>query len=503
MEALCDLVSIINSRFDLERMASDALDGILSFMKADAGVIYKVDETGIVLPVTFRNLSRRACDDLSQQPVKVGECLCGKIAGSGSEIVIRDKASADHRASRKSIQEEGMEFYAGLPIMSAGRAVGVLCVITHEQYDLDSIGLPVLRQITGPLGIAMENSMLMNKIRNDSETLRHENIRLRNMVGPGAPGVIGQSPVMAEVHKLIQQVAGTDAPALITGESGSGKELAANAIHNLSGRKHGPFIALNCGALSESLLESELFGHEKGSFTDAYSSHRGYLEQADGGTLFLDEVHLLTHKAQIKLLRALQEKMVYKMGSEKPVPTKFRLIAASNRPLEDALREGTFREDLYYRLNVVQIEIPPLRQRVEDIPALVCHFAKRFAKNLKKPVNSVSPKTMDLLQKHSWPGNVRELQNAMERAVIVSSGGVIKPTDLSPNIRKSTPKGKQDANSHHPMRLEELEARHITRVLEVTRGDKRQAARILGIHPTTLWRKLRKMQQEVLLSAIN
>lgn len=499
LEALYHLISLIRRKTNLEEMASHGLMEVLSFMRADAGVFYKIDSAGLVLPVAFTNLSERTCQDLTGNPVKVGECLCGKIAGSGDEIIIKENASFDYRVSRESVQQEGMEFYAGLPVMSGDRVVGVICVITHEKYDIDPVSLAVLRQLTAPLGIAMENAQFIAKISSERESLKIENQRLRKIVDGGfhIDDIIGSSHAIRSVFRLIHLVAKTPSSVLVTGESGSGKELIAQSIHKLSDRKGRPFIAINCGALADSILESELFGHEKGSFTDARSTRKGLLEQADGGTLFLDEVHLLSQSAQIKLLRAVQEKEVMRVGSEKPVSTDFRIIAASNIPLDQAVDDGAFRRDLYYRLNVVQIEMPPLRARVEDIPALACHFAKQFATIVSKQIDRISPETTDILQRYAWPGNVRELQNAMERAVVVSSDKTIKPEDLHPSLIS----GAKQKSCYGSLSLEMVELLHIQRVLSMVNGEKRKAAKLLGIHPTTLWRKLSKSQPSTMHNA--
>ena len=370
--------------------------------------------------------------------------------------------------------------------------MAVLCALTHAPYTLDPIALPVLRQLATPLAVAMENSQLIAELGRERDSLESENLRLRRMVNgaAGVEGMIGHSAPLNALFVLIRQAAPTPAPVLLIGESGVGKELAAQSLHNLSQRRHGPFVAINCGALADSVLESEVFGHERGSFTGAEYARRGYLEQADGGTLFLDEVSLLSTRAQIKLLRAIQEKTIYRLGSEKPRKVDFRIIAAANVPLEQAVANGSFRKDLYYRLNVVKIEIPPLRARIEDIPPLALHFAQRFARQLGKPLERITPDAMDLLSRYPWPGNVRELQNTIERAAVVCSGGAIRLDDIT--------LAASDAFSPHrgadDLRLDSIEMAHIERVLTLVNGHREKAARLLGIHPSTLWRKLCKTQ---------
>ncbi|MDH4184674.1 MAG: sigma-54-dependent Fis family transcriptional regulator [Nitrospinota bacterium] len=496
LEALYRLVCAINSRRDLATMATNALEGIISFMRVDAGIIYTIDKKEQVVAVANQNISAEVCRDLATRPVKVGECLCGAIASSQEEIVILSNASADRRITRDSVRQEGMEFYAGFPLISAGKTVGVLCVISHEKYRLDPAGLPVLRQITSPLAIAMENATLMGRLENEKETLEKENIHLRQLatLPRSANPLIGSSQAMNLVYKIIQQAAMAPSCALIYGESGTGKELAAQTIHALGPRKKGPFIAINCGAIAESVIESELFGHEKGAFTGAESMRRGYLEQAHAGTLFLDEIHLLSPGAQVKVLRAVQEKVIFRLGGEKPVKIDFRILASSNIPLEDCVRDGSFRKDLFYRLNVIRLNMPPLRERKEDIPALAWHFAKTFAGAMETSISRIDPNAAEALASYDWPGNVRELQNAMERALVFSSGPTVTLKDIQPFFKTQAllyPAATVGT-------LEKLETEEILKAMSAANGNKREAARLLGIHPTTLWRKLGKLQSKSL-----
>ncbi len=304
--------------------------------------------------------------------------------------------------------------------------------------------------------------------------------------------IIGKSKEIMSVLSMVSKVAGTDSTILISGESGTGKELIARAIHISSRRKNRTFIAINCGAIPESLQESELFGHVRGAFTSAIRDKRGLVEEANGGTLFLDEVGEMSPSAQVKLLRFLQDGEIRRVGENEPIFADVRVLAATNKVLEKAVEEGKFREDLYYRLNVIPIEIPPLRKRRDDIVLLVNHFLAKYNANAKKKVDSFSPEALALLTGYYWPGNVRELENAVERAVILATRNVIMPDDLPPSIhtgRKSEALPVESGAGEKT--LDELEKDHILQTLEKHNWNQKKASDSLGISTTTLWRKLK------------
>lgn len=315
---------------------------------------------------------------------------------------------------------------------------------------------------------------------------KQEVLRLRENLQEVFPQteLIGQSPGMKRVFEMIETVAPTDATVLITGESGTGKEIVARAIHAHSPRRFMPMVVIHCGALTETLLESELFGHEKGSFTGAQYRKKGKFETADGGTVFLDEVADITLKTQTDLLRVLQEKEIVRVGSSQSVHVDFRCVAATNKRLEQLVKEGTFRPDLYYRLNVFAIDIPALRERREDIPLLANHFLVKYATAMNRPVPRIAAKALDLLLSYQWPGNVRELENAIERAMVISREPEIQPTDF--------PFQMNPAESAAGRTLEDIEKVHISRVLEETKWNLSRTARILDIDRTTLYNKLRR-----------
>jgi DNA-binding NtrC family response regulator len=321
--------------------------------------------------------------------------------------------------------------------------------------------------------------------------LEKENILLRKELEKkyGFDEIIGKSKEMEEVFELIRTIADSEAVVMIRGESGTGKELIARAIHANSKRKYGPLVALSCGALPDSLLESELFGYEKGAFTGANYSRKGRIEMANGGSLFLDEIGDISPKTQVDLLRVLQDRIIYRLGSTKPVNVDIRVISATHRNLEEAIREGAFREDLYYRLNVVTINVPPLRDKKEDIPLLANHFLHKFVLANSKKVEGISGEAMEILIRYNWPGNIRELENVIERAVVICKNNEIVPDDLSEVIKKSS-------NDTIPRTLDESEKQHVTRILNENSWNIKKSAEELGIDRATLYNKIKKYEIE-------
>jgi len=338
-----------------------------------------------------------------------------------------------------------------------------------------------------------ERAELMIEKLMEHRRLREENIALHQKLEERYrfENIIAKSPPMQQVIEVIKVVAKSNATVLITGETGTGKELAARAVHSQSYRRDRPFVAVSCAALPESLLESELFGHEKGSFTGAYARKQGKFEAADGGTLFLDEIGEMSANIQVHLLRVLEEKEFNRVGGNEPIKVDVRVISATNRDVKEAIARGKFREDLYYRLNVVNIELPPLRERTEDIPLLAEYFLKGFALENQKKIAGFSPEATDFLLKHDWPGNVRELENAIERAVILTQNSVIEVSDLSQ--QELAPAGSTSPAKN----LKQVEKKHIQDVLAETRGNYTEAARILGISRMTLYNKTKAYRLDV------
>ncbi|MCU0580653.1 MAG: sigma-54 dependent transcriptional regulator [Desulfobacterota bacterium] len=339
-----------------------------------------------------------------------------------------------------------------------------------KPFDPEEVGL-LIKKILEHKDLIMENLVLRQKLE--------EKYEFEDLIGKSAP--------MQQVFELIRQVAPTQATVLITGESGTGKELVAKAIHAISPRRFEPFIPLSCGALPDTLLESELFGYEKGAFTGAQHTKKGRFEMADGGTLFLDEIGEISLKTQIDLLRVLQEKSFRRLGGTDLIKVDVRIISATNRNLPEAMAQGLFRSDLYYRLNVVNVLLPPLRERREDIPLLAKHFLRRYAIEINKKVERLSPAALEQLMAYPWPGNVRELENAIERAVVITPGHELAPGDFA--FLQAAPTA---AAGPGPRNLQELEKQHIQKILEENRWNISKSAGDLGIDRVTLYNKIKK-----------
>ena len=368
-------------------------------------------------------------------------------------------------------------------------AIIILTAFASVETAVEALKLGAFDYVTKPV----DPDELSNTVRNalKQRQLEAENTRLKAKVSEltlPSP-IIGDSSRMRRVLDMISTVAGTDANVVIRGESGTGKELIARAIHSQSERRFFPIVAVNCGSIPETLLESELFGHEKGAFTGAQYRRKGKIELAHGGTLFLDEIGDIPTKMQVDLLRVLETRRFHRLGGNQEITSDFRLVCATNRDLEALIEEGSFREDLYYRINVFVIDLPPLRDRPEDIPALTRHFIEKYAHAMGKPVKEISPEVEALLVSYAWPGNVRELENAVERAMVIGREPSVQPEDLP------VPLARSDAEPEGST-LAAIERRHIERVLRAEQGNITRAAAALGIDRGTLYNKLRRYDIE-------
>ena len=348
--------------------------------------------------------------------------------------------------------------------------------------------------LTKPLDLDRLSLLVKRALQNRELVLQHRELVEQMQSDKAFEHIIGKSAAMEHVFEMIRKVAPSRASVLITGESGAGKELIANAIHNLSPRKNKSYIKVHCAALAESLLESELFGHEKGAYTGALTQKRGRFELADGGTIFLDEIGEINQNLQIKILRVLQEKQFERVGGEKPITVDTRLITATNRDLEKEVADGTFRSDLYYRLNVVHIRVPPLRERKEDLPLLIAAFIKEFTEENAKTISGIEPKARAALYAYDWPGNIRQLRNCLESAVVMSSDEIIRLSDLPDPIREA--EQRSCIRIQMGTSLAEAERHIIMETLAAHNGNKSKTADILGIGRKTLHRKLDEFTAE-------
>jgi DNA-binding NtrC family response regulator len=387
----------------------------------------------------------------------------------------------------------GLEFLQAVKRQDATMPVVVMTAFGSVETAVEAMKAGASDYVLKPFSLAEMRIVIRKEL--DVHNLRQENRSLREALGKrySHPNVVARSAKMQEVLATVERVAPTNSTVLLGGESGVGKDLIARAIHEKSRRAQGPFLKINSTAIPENLLESELFGFEKGAFTGAAASKPGKFELADKGTLFLDEIGDVPPPTQVKLLRVLQEREFERLGGTKTIKVDVRLVAATNRDLRAALEEGTFREDLYYRLNVVPIDIPPLRERKEDIPELVTVFLSRFSQDSNRPIEGISPEAMQILTNYHWPGNVRELQNVIERACALAKGSVLEASDIHLDIRQ--PKAGNGAPGFLPdgMTLEQWEDEMVKESLRRANGNKSQAARLLGISRNALRYRLSKI----------
>jgi transcriptional regulator with PAS, ATPase and Fis domain len=438
---------------------------------------------GDVVPLTGEPLSigRSTCNQLSIPDVALSRTHC-RVRSESNQAIIHDLESSNGT------------FVNGIPVRRR--------VLEHG--DEVRVGQSVFVFVLSDA--AMEASMLPAKASNtDTETIQLPPCELRKQVenehgstDPHAQPVrsihhemVGESRRMVEVYEIIARAAPSESTVLIHGESGTGKELAAQAIHLNSPRSRGPFVAINCAALTDTLLESELFGHEKGAFTGAIGLKKGRIEMADGGTIFFDEIGELAQSLQAKLLRVLQQRQFERVGGTRPLNADIRVVAATNKNLEETVKKGEFREDLYYRLNVVTVTMPPLRERRDDIPLLTAHFVSKHAARCKRRVLGVSTEVRSHLIKYDWPGNVRELENAIERAIVLGNADRILLEDLPEAVLEADPAG--DVTSGYHAALREAKRRIVLHAMQEAGGRHTEAARALGLHPNNLHRMIRSL----------
>lgn len=430
-------------------------------------------------------------DSCSQVLNKIGYTVKG--ARNGAEGLKLFKSEFFHAVllDLKLPGIDGMEVLSKIKEESPETPVIIITGYGSIESAVEAMKKGAFDYVTKPF--SPEELRVITKKALESRKIILENLYLRQELEAKSEFdmIIGKSKTMQKIFDVVKRASPTESTVLITGESGTGKELLCREIHNHSPRRDAPFVVVDCGALVETLFESELFGHVKGSFTGAYETKHGRFEVANGGTIFLDEISNISLNTQAKLLRVIQEREVTRIGSSKPIKVDVRIIAATNTILEDAVREGKFRDDLFYRLNVVPINLPPLRERKEDIPLFVDHFLNKYNKRVKKSINNISPEVMKALREYDWPGNIRELENTIERAIVLSDGDKIEIENL---VYHGISTG---SSFFHPpggkfKTLSELEIEYIKAVLHAQFNNKSKAAEILGIDRKTLWAKIKK-----------
>jgi transcriptional regulator with GAF, ATPase, and Fis domain len=419
-----------------------------------------------------------------QHPVHVSRQLARRVLREGVAVLTNDGLKSE-KLEGTSTADTSAHSLVCVPLVALEKVLGLIYLDTRNPATLFTRNhLHLVAAIAGIAAMAVENARQVERLGTENRRLRADVSLQHDMVG--------ESPRMGDVYQLIARVAPSQSTILIRGESGTGKELVARAIHQNSPRTDQPFVAINCAAITETLLESELFGHERGAFTGAVTQKKGQLEVADGGTVFLDEIAELSPALQAKLLRVLQERECLRVGGTRPVRLDIRVIAATNQDLPVAVREGRFRQDLYYRLNVVCLTVPPLREHREDIPLLARYFAAKYGDRCKRHVQGVSPEAIASLMRYDWPGNVRELENAIERAVVVGSSEFILPEDL-PEIFFETDGAAGDSATGYHEAVRKLKKQLILNAVEQARGNFTEAAKLLGVHPNYLHRLVRNL----------
>lgn len=484
LSALMKVSTTINAIRGLEDLQKTLLELLFEVVPAQRGAILLTDNNSAADNGEF--VSVFGLDRLlgAAQEIKVSRTIAQRVLAEGTAILAGNVAEELSSAS-PSLSEAQPGSLLCVPLTMLGRTLGVIYLDTQEpETHFDKDHLQLVSAIAAITAVAIENARHF-------EWLESENRRLLADVNI-EHSMVGESSPMRQVYQVIAKVAPTDSTVLISGESGTGKELVARAIHANSKRAQKPFMAVNCAALAETLLESELFGHEKGSFTGALGMKKGRLEIADGGTVFLDEIGELASPLQVKLLRVLQEHEFERVGATRTIKADIRLIAATNRDLEQAIAAGTFRQDLYYRLNVVQLEMPALRERRDDIPLLANYFAAKHGEKCNRRVLGISPEAQARLLSYDWPGNVRELENAIERAVVLGATELLLPEDLPEAVLERESSTATAGTGYHEA-LTQTKKEIILNAMDQAKGSFIEAARLLGVHPNYLHRLIRNL----------
>jgi transcriptional regulator with GAF, ATPase, and Fis domain len=466
---------------DLNRLLDELLDAVVEVTHADKGFLV-LFEDGERTVKAARNVARETIEGAVD---RVSDSILRRVVETRRPLVVADALHDAEWSGSSSVVNLKLCSVMCAPLMQKGDVFGVIYLGNDDVVSLfDDRALEVLTVFAAQASLLVQNALLL-------DSLRRENVALREAVSERQYGdLVGSGASMREVFRRIEKVSGTDISVLVTGETGTGKEVVAREIHRRSTRAAGPFVAVNCGAIPEALLESELFGHVKGAFTGAIATRIGKFQAASGGTLFLDEIGDMPLALQVKILRAIQERAVTKVGDTRPETAEIRVIAATNRVLEEEIRKGTFREDLYYRLNVISIHLPPLRERGDDLPVIAKYFLQKYSREFGARVRGFTPAAVVAMRKYGWPGNIRELENRVKKAVVLADRALVSPEDL--DLRPEV----LDPILPLAQAREEFQKRYINEVLDRNGGNRTKTAKDLGVDPRTIFRHLESERRE-------
>jgi transcriptional regulator with GAF, ATPase, and Fis domain len=466
---------VANESFD--SLLNTLLDSVVELTRADKGMLILL-EGGNLQVKSARNLKKENIEDAVRQ---VSDSIVARVVQSKEPLIVSDALNDEQFKTSVSVLNLKLCSVMAAPLKEKGELFGILYLGNDNVVNLfEERSLEILTVFAAQASLLVRNALLVNELKLDNQALNERLERMRY------GEIIGSCDSMREVFRKIEKVAPTDISVMISGETGTGKELVARRIHALSPRAEGPFVTINCGAIPENLLESELFGHVKGAFTGAIATRPGRFQVADGGTLFLDEIGELPTHLQVKLLRALQERCVTKVGDTRPENVDIRVISATNKILEHEIKEGRFREDLYYRLNVVTLALPALKDRGEDLVAISKYLLTKFAAEFKSKARGFSPAAITSMRRYSWPGNIRELENKLKKAVVLSDRTHLAPTDLDLK--------PEDEDKILPLAeaKDQFQRQYINEVLARNNGNRTKTARDLGVDPRTIFRHLEK-----------
>jgi transcriptional regulator with GAF, ATPase, and Fis domain len=476
------------NHYEPEELWTALVDAVVEITQADNGFLV-LSSPG--MPPRIKLGRAKGQQPVSEPDAKLSDSIVAKVLRTEQPVIVSDACKDAEFQNAQSVMYLRLSSVMCVPLRERGQLLGALYVGSSDVKRLfRSADLEVLTVIAAQAGLLLRNAHLLGELRRDNQRLGTELEQMRSVAIASVGIGLGASPVMQEVMRTVGKVAQSDVSVLITGETGTGKELVAQEIHRRSPRAKGPFVAINCGAIPEQLLESELFGHVRGAFTGAVANKPGRMQAAQGGTIFLDEIGEMPMPLQVKLLRVLQERVILRVGDSKPEPVDVRVLSATHRDLASEIRSGRFREDLYYRLNVVQVQLPPLRERGDDVLLLARSFLRRFADELKLPQRSLSQSAELAIRRFGWPGNVRQLENHIKKALVMADREQLEPEDLgllSQQVAEILPLA--DAK-------ERFARQYVLDTLALCGGNRTRAAQALGVDPRTVFRFLEREDQD-------